>query len=47
MIPIFSMIEKYQKYVMGEIEISDREKKILYEVMLEPFKPKMIEKGCE
>lgn len=41
MISIFSIIEKYQKYVTGEIEISDREKEILYEVMLEPFKSKI------
>lgn len=36
--PIFSIIEKYQKYAMGETDLSEREKKIFNEVLLEPFK---------
>ena len=37
MIPIFSIVEKYQKYAMGEIELSKREKRIFNDVLLAPF----------
>ena len=35
--PIFSIIEKYQKYATGEIKLTEREKRIFNEVLLEPL----------
>lgn len=37
MIPIFSIMEKYQKYAMGEIKLTGQERRIFNEVLLEPL----------
>jgi len=37
MIPIFSIVEKYQEYAIGEIKLPEREKRIFNKVLLEPF----------
>jgi len=37
MVQVFSVMEKYQKYAMGEIKLTERERQIFNEVLLEPL----------